>query len=53
MKITIRTKEEGLDAAESQVERGIKETTLARVMQHSDGYWLYHKNKVELQNMFS
>ena len=48
--ISIKTYEEPLDC-KKQVNN--KETAIAKIMQQNDGYWIYHKNKVDLQSMFS
>ena len=42
-----------MSAESSNSKSGKKETNLAKVMQQGDGYWIYHKNKVDLQSMFS
>lgn len=28
-------------------------TNMAKILQQGDGYWIYHKNKVDLKSMFS
>ena len=53
LKIQVKGREEELSAESSNPKTGKKETSLAKVMQQGDGYWIYHKNKVDLQSMFS
>ncbi len=54
LKIAVKGKEEPLEAETIKASgSGKKETCLAKVMQQGDGYWVYHKNTVDLQSMFS
>ena len=51
MKIQIRAEEEAFSAEHKNVSK--QKTAMCKVMQEGDGYWIYHKNKVELTQMFS
>lgn len=52
MQITVTSRCEPLD---TDPKRGLlpSETSLAKVLCKDDGYWIYHRNKVDLKTMFS
>lgn len=52
LKINMKTAREPFDTAPEQG-LGKNQSALAKVMVEEDGYWLYHRNKVDLTSMFS
>ena len=52
LQITISSRSEALD---TDPKSGLlpSQTSLAKVLCKDDGYWIYHRNKVDLKTMFS